>query len=192
MYQIAPPEPFWLDFAEGVRVRFRPVSRTSVRAARRAVRETFLGVEDDARESTEVMESAGSDFAASLIARGIIEFEGIAGPDGEALQATPEGIECFLSDPVLMDWADEVYVGPYVEKEAEKNGYALSRNGTSAGAIAGKPSAKTARPSAKSAPTKSTPPKQKPVRSHGTSSKPAAAKSGPRSAGRSGSTSKRS
>jgi hypothetical protein len=151
MYKPASTEPEWLALFPGVRARFAPIGKKAIRAAKTAAAAVLAQDPQD-------VEGAGDAFSAELIRAGLLGWEGIADATGEqALAFDPAGLEVFLGDPALFEAADEAYVGPYVARQAEKNGYALSPAGTSAGATPDKATAATAGKPAPTARTKSTP-----------------------------------
>lgn len=142
-----PAEAGWQDVLPGVRVRFAPIGIKDVRAARRAVAAALQIDESD-------IESAGDALSLELLRRGILDWEGVGNAEGEPLTpqtpvpvfledglraldatdrpATEAAVELALRDPCLFEALDRVYVRPWSLREAEKNGFAGSRNGTSA------------------------------------------------------------
>jgi len=152
MYKIASNEPEWLELFDGVRAQFRPITRAAVRAARRVAGAILVADPED----DEIKHQSGEAYSAELIRRGLIAWEGIADRTGKkALAFTPEGVEEFIADAALFEAADQKYVMPFVLKEAEKNGFSGSRDGTSAGRTPAKRTARTATTPAKSVPTTS-------------------------------------
>lgn len=144
------PEPEWKTLipANGdtpaVRVLFAPVGAKALRLARRAVAEVLRSGVADANEM------AGDAFTEAMLRAGMLEWDGIGDDDRNPIQPTPdvdifdgEGnvvgvtpgtVSAFLAEPRLVEAADREYVLPWARRDAEKNGYALSRSGTSAGA----------------------------------------------------------
>lgn len=121
----APAEAGWHDLLPGVRVKFAPIGIKAVRAARRAVAAALrIDVED--------IEEAGDALSRELLRRGILEWEGVGDSDGEPVEPYSEMLDLFLADPIAFEAADRIYVRPWSDRELEKNGYAGSRNGTSA------------------------------------------------------------
>jgi len=145
------PEPEWKtlipaqDGRPAVRVLFAPVGAKALRLARRAVADVIRSGLADTNEV------AGDAFTEAMVRAGMLEWEGIVDDDGNPLQPTPDietfddegnvtGIEygtvsAFLSEPRLVEASDREYVLPWARRDAEKNGYAPSLNGTSAGAM---------------------------------------------------------
>ena len=149
-YQLGP---IWLDFWPGLRVQFRPVSPSAQLASRRAVRGVLSDAED--AQGLEAYEDAAGALERAIVKAGIVAWEGIDAP------VSPEAVDLFVQDAVLMKRANELYVAPYLARDAEKNVSAVSPSGNSVGRTAAKPSAKTAPRSARPALTKSKPRKPK-------------------------------
>lgn len=82
-------------------------------------------------EAAEVLATMANTMTRETIRFGILEWEGIGGPEGEdTLPVTPETINWFLADEELLAAADAKYVMPDSLRLAEKNASAASRNGT--------------------------------------------------------------
>lgn len=190
------PEPEWKTLipaagdVPAVRVLFAPVSAKSLRLARRAVAELMRSGAADANET------AGDAFTESLLRSSMLEWDGIGDDDQNPIQPTPDvdildaennvigvtpgTVSDFLSEPRLVEAADREFVLPWVRRDAEKNGYALSQSGTSARAMpepatASSPAkrAKTdgagmKKPARRRAPMKSTSRKQMTAKNSGT------------------------
>ncbi len=120
-------------------------SPLSLRMARKAAAAVYREGRDNADER------AGDAFSAEIIRHNIVSWSGIgSGPD-QPVEPTHDreilddkgnvtGIEhgtisAFLAEPRLNEAADREYVLPWALLDAEKNGYAPSSNGTSAGAM---------------------------------------------------------
>ena len=126
------PRPFLLP---GVRVRFAEIDRAGFRAARRANTEILGGAVENDRDA---LERAGDALSEILISRGIVEWEGVGGSDGdEPVPVTPENVTLFLAEPRRFAAADEAYVVPWIKADAEKNASAGSPSGTSPPATPG-------------------------------------------------------
>ncbi|SEM62874.1 hypothetical protein SAMN05192583_0890 [Sphingomonas gellani] len=122
-------------------------SPLSLRAARRAVATILRDGQPN------VAERAGDAFTAEIIRHNILAWTGIVGADlapiepthdrdltdaeGKVTGVEPGSISAFLTEPRLVEAADREYVLPWSERDAEKNGFAPSLNGTSAGATPG-------------------------------------------------------
>jgi hypothetical protein len=190
------PEPEWKTLipAQGetpaVRVLFAPVGAKALRLARRAVADVLRSGVADANEA------AGDAFTEALLRAGMLEWDGIGDDDQNPIQPTPDvdiidgdgkvigvtpgTVSAFLAEPRLVEAADREYVLPWARRDAEKNGYAPSLSGTSAGATpapntAGSPArpvktadAVTKKPTRRRAPTKSTNRKRTPAKKSGT------------------------
>jgi hypothetical protein len=123
-------EPFWLDLAAGVRVRFRPITVAAILVARQAAAEVLKA--DDVEATT----MAGLAFTRSLARAGILGWEGVGNAEGEPVEASPENVDAFLDLWPIFDAIDRRYVAPALIGLDEKNGSSLSPNGISAGATA--------------------------------------------------------
>jgi hypothetical protein len=188
------PEPVWHTFREAVgedpavRIQFAPIGAAAVRAARRAVA-AALGVNPDD------VETAGDAMSRELLQRGIIGWEGIGDhngaptaptrdrlvkdDEGKIVEIVPGTISLFLADPSHFEWADQIYVLPWVMRDLEKNGSSALPSGTGqaetqANGTASSP-AGPARRAAKRARTSKTSRKATKARASGTSSRGAAA-----------------
>lgn len=203
MLKLTPATSAWLALlpARGedpaVRIEVSPITIKAVRAARRALA-AALGID------AEDLEEAGDALSRELLRRGILAWEGIGNANGEPIAPTDlfpvldadgepvldadgkpvmqKGVELFLADPMLFELADQLYVLPWAQASAEKNGFAGSLSGTSKAATPAPdtvtspaPSAPTdAASAAASAPTSRTSSRPKKRSSRGKSSRPAA------------------
>lgn len=174
MYELPSLEPVWLDLATvggpPVKVQVRPIEPKAIRAARRAASAEAGGAIDPDAIDAAFLEDVGEAFSNELIRRGIIAWEGIGESKGGPVEPTPARIEAFLRDPSLQDAVEILYIAPWLARNREKNGSALSSNGTSEGATADRPTVRTAaRKAAKPAPTTKTSRKPTPARRPGKS-----------------------
>ena len=186
------PEPEWKELipAQGdvpaVRVLFAPVGARSLRLARRAVAEVFRsGVPDP-------QEAAGDAFTEAMLRAGMLEWDGIGDDDGNPIQPTPDidildggglvigvtpgTVSAFLAEPRLVEAADREYVLPWARRDAEKNGYAPSPAGISAGATPENDTANSPARPAKTAAAGTKKRVRRPARTKSTSRKPTTAK----------------
>lgn len=141
------------------------------------------------------MERAGDAFTHELIRHNIRAWEGIGDEsdapiepthdreirdvDGNLLGVELGTISAFLAEPRLVEAADREWLSPWVQRDAEKNGFAPSPSGTSEGAtpegdtasLSAKPDstdgAETTKPARRRAPTKSTSRKRTPAKPSG-------------------------
>lgn len=127
------------DCRPAVRVRFLPIGRIALRAARRAAGEVYLGADlpddENAPVPVELIEKAGDALSECLLMAGIDAWEGV-GIGDSPVDVTPDRLRQFLADPIRFERLDREYVQPFVTRELEKNGLSPSRNGSSAGATA--------------------------------------------------------
>jgi len=165
-----------------VKVTFNPQpSALSLRAARRAVAAVL-------QRDPGAIEEAGDAFSKAIIRLNITGWEGIGDQDDQPVEPTPDvemrgeageivsvepgTISAFIAEPRLFEAADREYVMPWTKLDAEKNGYAPSLAGTSAGAMpeddtATTPAAPKSPDDVTSAPTADTKPKRKPAKPSG-------------------------
>ena len=134
------PEPQWLDFGHGVRLKLLPLTTALMVATRSdpAVQDLDADASNDTRAAV---------FATALARRAVVDWEGVGDAEGNELPATPEGIDALLSLWPIFEAFNLHYVSRGMLLDAEKNGSAPSPTGTSAGATA------TARPVKRSART---------------------------------------
>ena len=127
------PEPQWLDFGHGVRLQLLPLTTALMVAARSdpAVRVLAADASNDERAAV---------FAGALARRAIVDWDGVGDADGKVLEVSPDGIDALMSLYPIYEAFNLLYSAPGLFLDAEKNGFALSPNGPSAGATA------TARP----------------------------------------------
>jgi hypothetical protein len=134
------PEPQWFELNHGVRLQLLPLTTALMVATRSdpAVQALHADASNDARAAV---------FAAALARRAIVDWEGVGDADGNLLTVSPEGIDALLSLWPIFEAFNLLYVSRGMLLDAEKNGFAPSPTGTSAGATA------TARPAKRSART---------------------------------------
>ena len=127
------PEPQWLDLGHGVRLQLLPLTTALMVAARSdpAVRVLAADASNDERAAV---------FAGALARRAIVDWDGVGDADGKVLEVSPDGIDALMSLYPIYEAFNLLYSAPGLFLDAEKNGFALSPNGPSAGATA------TARP----------------------------------------------
>jgi len=127
------PEPQWLDLGHGVRLQLLPLTTALMVATRAdpAVQALDADASNDTRAAV---------FAAALARRAIVDWEGVGDEAGHVLEISPEGIDALLSLLPIFEAFNLLYSAPGLFLDAEKNGFAPSPNGPSAGATA------TARP----------------------------------------------
>lgn len=149
----------WLIFreAEGeepaVRVRLLPIEGWMTRrAAQLAVRERGEGEVDEIPAMR--LLDAGDVYTRELLRLAVAEWEGVGDAIGAPVDVTPPldvrratfddpdrprgTVDLFLAMREMLDAGDRLYVRPYVERAAPKNGSAASPNGTGAAATRGK------------------------------------------------------
>ena len=136
------PEPQWLDLGHGVRLLLLPLTTALMVATRSdpAVQALDADASNDSRAAV---------FAAALARRAIVDWECVGDAEGNELNVTPEGIDALLSLWPIFEAFNLHYVSRGMLLDAEKNGFAPSPTGISAGATA---TAKGARARARTAP----------------------------------------
>lgn len=181
-----PRGPEWL-LVMGASILFDPIDRPMMRRARRAALKALSRPEED--ETVDVdpvvqLEDLGDALSLALIVEGVRDWRDVAvkqvDEDGNAILVDGEpvfetlafsrvALDMLLTDPVIFDAIDAVYVMPFAQRERAKNGFAASPNGTGVAAtpaadIVSSPAAQaaTGRSGARRARTGSTKPKRKP------------------------------
>ena len=134
------PEPQWFELGHGVRLQLLPLTTALMVATRSdpAVQALEADASNDTRAAV---------FAAALARRAVIAWEGVGDADGTVIAVSPEGIDALLSLWPIFEAFNLHYVSRGMLLDAEKNGFAPSPTGTSAGATV------TARPVKRSART---------------------------------------
>jgi hypothetical protein len=126
-------EPRWLDLGHDVRLLVAPLTTALMVAAR----------SDPALEA--LPETASDEARALIFAKAIARiavtaWEGVGDADGSPVPVTPDGIDALLEVWPIFETFQASYVAGGLLLDAEKNVFAPSPTGTSAGATA------TARP----------------------------------------------
>ena len=123
------PEPQWFELGHGVRLQLLPLTTALMVATRSdpAVQALAADASNDTRAAV---------FATALARRAIIDWDGVGDADGNQMEVTPEGIDALLSLWPIFEAFNLHYVSRGMLLDAEKNGFAPSLTGTSAGAIA--------------------------------------------------------
>jgi hypothetical protein len=118
--------PQWLDLGHGVRVLLLPLTS--------AVLLSLRG--DLALEDAELLSPAEQAlrFAKAVASRVITEWEGVGDKDGKELAVNPAAAAALMDVFPLYRAFEASYIAPWLRLESEKNVFALSPNGTSAGA----------------------------------------------------------
>ncbi len=87
-----------------------------------------------ARKRQDGEEIRATDLVKELGLLAIVGWEGVAGDDGGPATVTEESVSALLDLYPIFDAFNDLFVGPALTLEAEKNASAPSPNGTSAGA----------------------------------------------------------
>ena len=133
------PEPQWFELGHGVQLQLLPLTTALMVATR-----SDTAVQDLAAEANN--DTRAAVFAAALARRAVIAWEGVGDSDGAVIAVTPEGIDALLSLWPIFEAFNLLYVSRGMLLDAEKNGFAPSPTGTSAGAtVTAKPVNRSAR-----------------------------------------------
>ena len=119
--------PRWHDLAPGVRVQLRPLTTALMVATR-----SDPAVEAVPEEASD--EERAVAFAKALARRAVLAWEGIGDADGNPIDPSPEAIDALLDVWPIFEAFQLTYVSKGLLLEQEKNAFALSPNGPSAGA----------------------------------------------------------
>lgn len=119
--------PEWLDLAPGLRLLVGPLT-TALMVAARA---------DPALEA--LPEGASQEelalaMAKAVARRAVLDWEGVGDAMGQPLPVTPEGIDALLDIWPVFEAFQTMYVAKGLILDAEKNAFAPSPTGASAGA----------------------------------------------------------
>lgn len=116
----------WLDILPGVRVRVKPISVAMVLIGRDEAGKVFVenrvAAEADAEAGNpNVGTHAGIALVRSLVHAGIVEWEGVGDAEGNPAPVTSENVDLLLDEWRAYDAFDRLYVGPALDRGAEKN-----------------------------------------------------------------------
>lgn len=130
----------WIDLGHGVRLEVEPLTTAVMASARRdsAVAASFA----ESREAQEAggggepgaRDEVGIAMAKAVARRVVTAWEGVGDADGNPVDVTPDGLDALLDLWPIFEAFQERYLAAGFLLESEKNGSALSPNGTSAGA----------------------------------------------------------
>jgi len=130
-------EPCRLALGHGVTVTVLPPTSALMMIARREAADSLA--EHEAERVTKLIKA---------VARlAIVAWEGVGDAEGKPAEPTPDNIDALLDLYPIAEAFERDYLGPVFLLDAEKNGYAPSPTGTSAGAHA------TATPADQTAPS---------------------------------------
>ena len=119
--------PRWHELAPGVRVQLRPLT-TALMVATRSDQAVEAVPEEASDEERAVA------FAKALARRAVLAWEGIGDADGNPIEPSLEAIDALLDVWPIFEAFQLTYVSKGLLLEQEKNAFALSPNGPSAGA----------------------------------------------------------
>lgn len=132
----------------GAEILFDPIDRPMMRRARRAALKALQRPDDEEEGDVDPvvqLEDLGDALSFALIVEGARDWRDVAigrldehdqpvlidgEPVFDVLTFSRENLEMLLTDPVIFDAIDAVYVMPFAQRERAKNGFAASPNGT--------------------------------------------------------------
>ena len=127
--------PQWLDLAPGLRLLVGPLTTALMVSAR-----ADMAIESlPETASTEELALA---MAKAVARRAILEWEGVGDADGNSVPASPDCIDALLEIWPVFEAFQTGYVAKGLILDAEKNAFAPSPTGPSAGATAIAPPAR--------------------------------------------------
>jgi len=132
--------PQWLDLAPGLRLLVAPLTTALMVSAR-----ADLAIE--ALPEGASQEELALAMAKAVARRAVLDWEGVGDDAGNIVLVTPEGIDALLEIWPVFEAFQTQYVARGLILDAEKNVFALSPSGPSAGVTA------TVRPAKRAAPT---------------------------------------
>jgi len=121
--------PKWLDLGSGLRLHVLPVTTAIMVAARNDAAVEALPEGASKEEQALAM-------AKAVARRVVTDWEGVGGADGNPVPVTPEGTDALLDIWPVFEAFQTRCLAPHLMLEQEKNGFAPSQTGTSAGAKA--------------------------------------------------------
>lgn len=134
------PKARWIDLGHGVRLHVEPLTTSIMSAARRdpavvAVVKNVRGANaGSGNHDLPDVDEAAIVMAKAVARRVVKAWEGVGDAAGKPVKVTPEGLDALLDVWVIFEAFQNRYLAGGFLLESEKNGSALSLNGTSAGA----------------------------------------------------------
>ena len=119
--------PEWLDLLPGLRVLVAPLT-TALMVSARA--DPMI----DGLSETSSQEDMALAMAKAVARRAILDWEGVGNNKGDPVTVTPEGIDALLEIWPVFEAFQTQYVAKGLILDAEKNAFAPSPTGPSAGA----------------------------------------------------------
>ena len=134
--------PQWLDLAPGLRLLVGPLTTALMVSAR-----ADMAIESLPKSAT--TEELALAMAKVVARRAILDWEGVGDDKGDPVPVSPEGIDALLEIWPVFEAFQTGYVAKGLILDAEKNAFAPSPSGPSAGATAIAPPVKRAAPTAR-------------------------------------------
>lgn len=119
-------EPEWVDLTGGVHVKAAPVTSAVMMAVRSDLAVSGVDLED--RDQAHVA------LVKAVAQRVITDWKGVGDTDGNPIPVTAKGIDALMDLHRIFAAFDAEVFAPYLLVQSEKNAFAPSPNGTSAGA----------------------------------------------------------
>ena len=119
--------PQWLDLAPGLRLLVGPLTTAMMVSARADMAIETL-------PETATTEELALAMAKAVARRAILDWEGVGDDHGNIVPVTPEGIDALLEIWPIFEAFQTQYVARGLILDAEKNAFAPSPSGPSAGA----------------------------------------------------------
>ena len=127
-------EPYWLGEVDGkkfpvdgIRLKVKPIGEVARRLASSAGAVAYVQFQDD-----EPMVYGGVAYTLRMAQWGIVEWEGVGDASGEPVAPTPERIGLLMeTSHAVFEAVDDLYVGPALLRDAEKNASSGMPNGGS-------------------------------------------------------------
>lgn len=135
------PGPKWLDLGSGLRLHVLPVTTAIMVAARNDP--AVESLPDGASKEEQALA-----MAKAVARRVVTGWEGVGDAGGNPVPVTPEGVDALLDMWPVFEAFQTRCLAPHLMLDAEKNAFAPSPTGTSAGAT---PIAKPAKACARTA-----------------------------------------
>ena len=119
--------PAWLTLAPGLRLQVAPLTTALMVSAR--ADPAIEALPDDATQ-----EELALAMAKAVARRAVLDWEGVGDEAGNLVPVSPAGIDALLEIWPVFEAFQTMYVAKGLILDAEKNAFAPSPNGTSAGA----------------------------------------------------------
>jgi hypothetical protein len=116
----------WIDTVAGVRLHCRPLTSAMMLAVKSDLMQMDIAAGD--------VDGMHAALTKAIARRSVFEWEGVFGEGDDPAPVTPDHIDALMDLHRIFEEFDRQIVTPYLLVQSEKNGFAPSPNGTSAGA----------------------------------------------------------